>query len=67
MMMGTGRAALADVLARHGREGLLKYTESQTIAVRSALAEKLQTPGTDAVGYAKRFTKLLKAAKLLPR
>jgi succinate-semialdehyde dehydrogenase/glutarate-semialdehyde dehydrogenase len=52
---------------RHGRDGLLKYTESQTIAVRSALAEKLQTPGTDAVGYAKRFTKLLRVAKHLPR
>lgn len=52
---------------RHGREGLLKYTESQTVAVRSALAEKLQTPGTDGAGYAKRFTALLKAAKHLPR
>ena len=52
---------------RHGRDGLLKYTESQTIAVRSVLAEKLQTPGTDAAGYAKRFTALLKAAKHLPR
>ena len=52
---------------RHGREGLLKYTESQTVAVRSALAEKLQTPGTDGEGYAKRFTALLKAAKHLPR
>lgn len=52
---------------RHGREGLLKYTESQTVAVRSALAEKLQTPGSDGEGYAKRFTALLKAAKHLPR
>lgn len=52
---------------RHGREGLLKYTESQTVAVRSALAEKLQTPGTDGEGYAKRFTALLKVAKHLPR
>lgn len=52
---------------RHGREGLLKYTESQTVAVRSALAEKLQTPGTDGAGYARRFTKLLKVAKHLPR
>lgn len=52
---------------RHGRDGLLKYTESQTVAVRSALAEKLQTPGTDGAGYAKRFTSLLKAAKHLPR
>jgi succinate-semialdehyde dehydrogenase/glutarate-semialdehyde dehydrogenase len=52
---------------RHGRDGLLKYTESQTVAVRSALAEKLQTPGTDGEGYAKRFTALLKAAKHLPR
>lgn len=52
---------------RHGRDGLLKYTESQTVAVRSALAEKLQTPGTDGAGYAKRFTAMLKAAKHLPR
>jgi succinate-semialdehyde dehydrogenase/glutarate-semialdehyde dehydrogenase len=52
---------------RHGREGLLKYTESQTVAVRSAMAEKLQTPGTDGAGYARRFTKILKAAKHLPR
>ncbi|MGI8710341.1 MAG: succinic semialdehyde dehydrogenase [Acidimicrobiales bacterium] len=52
---------------RHGREGLLKYTESQTVAVRSALAEKLQDPGNDGAGYARRFTTLLKAAKHLPR
>jgi succinate-semialdehyde dehydrogenase/glutarate-semialdehyde dehydrogenase len=52
---------------RHGRDGLLKYTESQTVAVRSALAEKLLTQGDDAEGYAKRFTSMLKAAKHLPR
>jgi succinate-semialdehyde dehydrogenase/glutarate-semialdehyde dehydrogenase len=52
---------------RHGRDGLLKYTESQTVAVRSALGEKIQTPGSDGEGYAKRFTALLKAAKHLPR
>jgi succinate-semialdehyde dehydrogenase/glutarate-semialdehyde dehydrogenase len=52
---------------RHGREGLLKYTESQTVAVRSELGEKLQTPGTDGAAYAQRFTALLKAAKHLPR
>jgi succinate-semialdehyde dehydrogenase/glutarate-semialdehyde dehydrogenase len=52
---------------RHGRDGLLKYTESQTIAVRSALAQKLQDPGPDGTGYAKRFTALLRAAKHLPR
>ena len=52
---------------RHGREGLLKYTESQTIAVRSALAAKLQNPAGDAPGYARRFTAILKAAKHLPR
>jgi succinate-semialdehyde dehydrogenase/glutarate-semialdehyde dehydrogenase len=52
---------------RHGREGLLKYTESQTIAVRSALAQKLQDPGDDAPAYARRFTKILRAAKHLPR
>ena len=52
---------------RHGRDGLLKYTESQTIAVRSALAQKLQDPGPDGTAYAERFTKLLKLAKHLPR
>jgi succinate-semialdehyde dehydrogenase/glutarate-semialdehyde dehydrogenase len=52
---------------RHGRDGLLKYTESQTVAVRSALAEKLLTPGDDPEGFAKRFTSMLKAAKHLPR
>lgn len=52
---------------RHGREGLLKYTESQTIAVRSALGEKLQTAGDDPKAYAARFTKILKLAKHLPR
>jgi succinate-semialdehyde dehydrogenase / glutarate-semialdehyde dehydrogenase len=52
---------------RHGREGLLKYTESQTVAVRSALAEKLQDPAGDAAGYARRFTAILRAAKHLPR
>jgi succinate-semialdehyde dehydrogenase/glutarate-semialdehyde dehydrogenase len=52
---------------RHGREGLLKYTESQTVAVRSALGEKLQSPGVDGAAYARRFTAMLKAAKHLPR
>jgi succinate-semialdehyde dehydrogenase/glutarate-semialdehyde dehydrogenase len=52
---------------RHGRDGLLKYTESQTIAVRSALAEKLMDPGDDASAFTRRFTKILKAAKHLPR
>lgn len=52
---------------RHGRDGLLKYTESQTIAVRSALAEKLMDPGDDASAFTRRFTKVLKAAKHLPR
>ena len=32
---------------RHGREGLLKYTESRTVAVRTRLAEKLQDPTGD--------------------
>lgn len=52
---------------RHGREGLLKYTEPQTIAVRSALAARLQDPGGDPGGYARRFTTLLRAARHLPR
>jgi len=52
---------------RHGREGLLKYTESRTVAVRTRLAEKLQDPTGDPGGYARRFTALLRAAKHLPR
>ena len=52
---------------RHGREGLLKYTEPQTIAVRSKLAERITDPGDDAAGYAKRFTSMLRLAKHLPR
>ena len=52
---------------RHGREGLLKYTEPQTIAVRSPLADKVMSAGDDAAGFAKRFTSILKAAKYLPR
>ena len=52
---------------RHGREGLLKYTESRTVAVRSRLAEKLQDATRDPDGYARRFTTVLRAAKHLPR
>lgn len=52
---------------RHGREGLLKYTEPQTIAVRSPLADKVMSAGDDAAGFAERFTSILKAAKHLPR
>jgi succinate-semialdehyde dehydrogenase / glutarate-semialdehyde dehydrogenase len=52
---------------RHGREGLLKYTEPQTIAVRSKLAERLQDPTGDGARYARRFTAILRAAKHLPR
>ena len=52
---------------RHGREGLLKYTEPQTIAVRSKLAERITDPGDDAAGYARRFTSMLRVAKHLPR
>ena len=50
---------------RHGREGLLKYTESQTVAVRSALAEKLQE-APNAGEAAKRFTQLLRSSQWLP-
>ena len=52
---------------RHGREGLLKYTESRTVAVRTALAAKLQDPANDPAGYARRFTAILRKAKHLPR
>ena len=52
---------------RHGRDGLLKYTESRTVAVRSKLAAKLQDPTGDPDGYARRFTAILRKAKHLPR
>ncbi|HLT69721.1 MAG TPA: succinic semialdehyde dehydrogenase [Acidimicrobiales bacterium] len=52
---------------RHGREGLLKYTESRTVAVRSKLAARLQDPTGDQEGYARRFSALLRKAKHLPR
>ena len=51
---------------RHGKEGLLKYTESQTIAVRSALAEKLQGASSDRGEVASRLTALLRSAKHMP-
>ena len=50
---------------RHGKEGLLKYTEAQTVAVRSALAEKLQE-APNAGEAAKRLTQLLRSSKWLP-
>lgn len=62
-----GGMKVSGVGRRHGREGLLKYTEPQTVSVRSRLAEKLQDPTRDPVGYARRFSRLLKAAKHLPR
>lgn len=52
---------------RHGRGGLLKYTESRTVAVRTKLAAKLQDPTGDPDGYARRFTAILRKAKFLPR
>jgi len=52
---------------RHGAEGLLKYTEPQTIAVRSAAGQKLQDPTGNPRAYAERFTKILRAAKHLPK
>jgi succinate-semialdehyde dehydrogenase/glutarate-semialdehyde dehydrogenase len=51
---------------RHGREGLLKYTEPQTIAVRSSVAEKLQASTSDRGEVASRLTALLRSAKHLP-
>lgn len=51
---------------RHGREGLLKYTESRTVAVRTRLAAKLQDPTGDPQAYARRFTAILRKAKHLP-
>ncbi len=51
---------------RHGKDGLLKYTESQTIAVRSALAEKLQASSSDRAEVASRLTALLRSAKHMP-
>ncbi|HYI61964.1 MAG TPA: succinic semialdehyde dehydrogenase [Acidimicrobiales bacterium] len=50
---------------RHGKEGLLKYTESQTIAVRSALAEKIQV-APEPADTVKRLTALLRSSKHMP-
>ncbi|HEX7134156.1 MAG TPA: succinic semialdehyde dehydrogenase [Iamia sp.] len=50
---------------RHGKEGLLKYTESQTVAVRSALAERIQV-APDPGDTAKRLTALLRSSKHMP-
>ncbi|MGI8650696.1 MAG: succinic semialdehyde dehydrogenase [Rubrobacter sp.] len=51
---------------RHGAEGILKYTESQTIS-----AQRISVPGTlpggDAGRYAKTITAALRLAKHLPR
>ena len=37
------------------------------VRVRSALAQKLQDAGDDPSGFTARFTKILRAAKHLPR
>ena len=52
---------------RHGRDGLLKYTESRTVAVRSQLAAKLQDPPARPGRLRPRFTAILRKAKHLPR
>ena len=43
---------------RHGLEGLLKYTETQTVAVQRLLPVG-PPPGTDAAQYARWMTRLL--------
>ena len=53
---------------RHGREGLLKYTESQH--GRRALGARREAAGprpATRAGYARRFTAILRKAKHLPR
>lgn len=50
---------------RHGAEGILKYTEAQTVSSqRMSVSGAL--PGGDAARYAKVVTVALKAAKYLP-
>lgn len=50
---------------RHGAEGLLKYTEAQTVAEKR-LTLKGSLPGGDAERYAKLITAALKVARHLP-
>ena len=47
---------------RHGREGILKYTESQTVAVQG-LVNVADVPGLAGEAYAKGLTRALRAMK----
>lgn len=57
-LSGTGR--------RHGSEGLLKYTESQTVAVQKIGPAFAPLPGTDYSTYQAILGPLLKLLKRLP-
>jgi succinate-semialdehyde dehydrogenase/glutarate-semialdehyde dehydrogenase len=50
---------------RHGREGLLKYTQAQTVAVQRFMPVS-QTPGGDGAAYRKRMTDAVRALRRLP-
>lgn len=50
---------------RHGREGLLKYTQAQTVAVQRHLPVS-QLPGNDGARYRKQMTGALRWLKRLP-
>lgn len=50
---------------RHGSEGILKYTQAQTVAVQRHLPVS-QLPGGDGLRYRKRMTSALRWLKRLP-
>jgi succinate-semialdehyde dehydrogenase/glutarate-semialdehyde dehydrogenase len=50
---------------RHGEEGILKYTEAQTIAIQRGMA-LAPPPGVSDEAYTKAFTAALKALKRTP-
>lgn len=50
---------------RHGREGLLKYTQAQTVAVQRHIPVS-QLPGGDGARYRKRMTGALRWLRRLP-
>jgi hypothetical protein len=49
---------------RHGAEGILKFTDSQTVAVQGGMALG-PPPGEDAAAFARKLTRLVKLQKKL--